>query len=65
MAVQDQKTKIELLWKGQKYDIPSQDDQMPKRLKKLVDIISEGLSDEIVKQKLRNYLLNDLLDDKN
>jgi hypothetical protein len=67
MAVEDQKTKIELLWKGQKYEIPSNDNSVKtikKRLTKLVDIISEGLTDDVIKQKLRDYLLNDILDDK-
>lgn len=67
MVVKHQETKIELLWKGQNYEINSLDNEVvniKKRITKLVDIISEGLSDEIVKQKLRDCLLNDILDDK-
>jgi len=66
-AVHDQKTKIELIWKGQKYEVLSNDikiEDIKKRMSRLVDIISEGLTDDVIKQKLRNYLLNDILDDK-
>lgn len=67
MAVEDQKTKIELIWKGQKYEIPSNDNSVKtikKSLTKLVDIISEGLTDDVLKQKLRDFTLDQILENE-
>ncbi len=55
-------SKIELLWKGNSnmlYDNSLQ--EISKKLKVIGEIILDGIEDNSVKQKIRNYLLNDLI----
>jgi hypothetical protein len=69
VAVTDQKTKFEMIWKGQKYDTSSYDNieaitHLNKRMSKLMDFISEGTTDDVLKQKLRDFTLDQILDSK-
>ena len=69
VAVQDQKTKFELIWKGQKYDTQSFDNvqaitQLNKRMSKLMELISEGTTDDVLKQKLRDFALDQILENE-
>ena len=69
VAVTDQKTKFEMIWKGQKYDTQSFDNvqtitQLNKRMSKLMELISEGTTDDVLKQKLRDFTLDQILENK-
>lgn len=69
IAVTDQKTKFEMIWKGQKYDTPTFDNieaitHLNKRMSKLMDFIAEGTTDDILKQKLRDFTLEQILQDE-
>jgi hypothetical protein len=69
VAVTDQKTKFEMIWKGQKYDIQSYDNvqaitHLNKRMSKLMKLISEGTTDEVLKQKLRDFTLDQILENE-
>ena len=69
VAVTDQKTKFEMIWKGQKYDTQSFDNvqaitQLNKRMSKLMELISEGTTDEVLKQKLRDFTLDQILENE-
>jgi len=69
VAVQDQQTKFEMIWKGQKYDTPPSEDNTNKikfaykRMSKLIELLSEGTSDDVLKQKLRDLTLTEILDE--
>ena len=69
VAVTDQKTKFEMIWKGQKYDTQSFDNvqtitQLNKRMSKLMELISEGTTDDVLKQKLRDFTLDQILENE-
>ena len=69
VAVTDQKTKFEMIWKGQKYDTQSLDNvqaitHLNKRMSKLMELLSEGTTDEVLKQKLRDFTLEQILQDE-
>jgi len=65
IAVRDQKTNIGLIWKGQKYDTDSKSiKNIYKRMSNLTEILSEGTTDDVLKQKLRDFTLNEILDDE-
>ena len=69
VAVTDQKTKFEMIWKGQKYDTSSLDNteaikNINKRMSKLMDFIAEGTTDDVIKQKLRNFTLEQILENE-
>jgi len=69
VAVTDQKTKFEMIWKGQKYDTQSFDNvqaitQLNKRMSKLMELISEGTTDDVLKQKLRDFALDQILENE-
>lgn len=69
VAVQDQKTKFEMIWKGKNYEINSTFDSeksirfLKERMSKLMDMLADGTSDEILKQKLRDFSLSQLIDE--
>jgi hypothetical protein len=69
VAVTDQQTKFEMIWKGQKYDTsPSEDNTKKiknayKRMSKLIELLSEGTTDDVLKQKLRDLTLTEILDE--
>jgi hypothetical protein len=69
VAVTDQKTKFEMIWKGQKYDTQSFDNvqtitQLNKRMSKLMELISEGTTDDVLKQKIRDFALEQILENE-
>ena len=69
VAVTDQKTKFDMIWKGQKYDTQSFDNvqtitQLNKRMSKLMELISEGTTDDVLKQKLRDFTLDQILENE-
>ena len=69
VAVTDQKTKFEMIWKGQKYDTQSFDNvqtitQLNKRMSKLMELISEGTTDDVLNQKLRDFTLDQILENE-
>lgn len=68
IPVQDQETKVEMIWKGQQYDNQSLDNvqaikDVNKRISKLIEFVSEGMTDDVIKQKLRDFSLEQLLHD--
>ncbi len=69
IPVTDQKTKIEIIWKGSKFSNIEIDDQskkiehVHKKLNKILELISDGTSDAVIKQKLRELSLNEILND--
>jgi hypothetical protein len=67
--VTDQKNKFEMIWKGQKYDTSTFDNieaikHLNKTMSKLMDFIAEGTTDDILKQKLRDFTLDQILDNE-
>ena len=67
MPISDNKDRIEILWKGSDYMIPSEDleedlAKLRSNLLKISEIISHGITDEKIKAKLRKYLINDIMD---
>lgn len=69
VAVTDQKTNFKMIWKGKNYEINLTFDSeksikfLKERISKLIDILSET-SDEILKQKLRDFNLDQILQDE-
>ena len=65
------KNKIELIWKGSNYSNilnPEEEESYKKsvihlhtRLNKILELIADGVSDSTLKQKLREFSLNELL----
>ena len=57
-----------MIWKGQKYDTSTFDNieaiKLNKRMSKLMDFIAEGTTDDILKQKLRDFTLDQILDNE-
>ena len=58
-----------MIWKGQKYDTQSFDNvqtitQLNKRMSKLMELISEGTTDDVLKQKLRDFTLDQILENE-
>lgn len=66
IPVRDQETKMEIIWKGSKYqediNAEKQIHFVHKRLSTILELISEGVSDPIIRQKLREMSLKTILD---
>lgn len=73
MPIEHENSRIELLWKGKNYssyidnitDILNEKSlkHLYKRLNEILNLISDGVSDSTLKQKIRDLQLNDLLDE--
>lgn len=61
-------TRIELIWQGSKYStnpgIVGRGDDFIKTLGEVVDLVSSGQSDEVIRRKIREILIDKLLDEK-
>lgn len=60
---------IELLWKGTNYMnsdqiLEKEINRIEANLHRIYDVISEEITDDNIKRKLRKYLINDVLTDK-
>jgi hypothetical protein len=67
IAVKNQPTKIELSWKGSSLENSSNTEVFKKlnqKISKIVEMLSDGFSDQALKQKLREFALNDVLGDE-
>lgn len=69
VAVTDQKTKFEMVWKGKIYETNSTFDSeksikfLKDKMSKIMDMLADGISDEILKQKMRDFSLSQLIDE--
>jgi|APCry1669189883_1035261.scaffolds.fasta_scaffold01658_7 hypothetical protein len=75
MPQQEGKNEIELIWKGTNYShiLDSDEEEsykksfvnLHKRFAKILELIADGVSDVTLKQKLRDFTLNDILNEGN
>jgi uncharacterized protein YegL len=53
-------TKVEVLWKG-KYEKRTPNKKIKKKLEFIIDLISEGVSDDVLRSKIRKLNINEIL----
>jgi hypothetical protein len=56
----NQETKVEAIWKG-KYESSQTIEIFKNKLENLLDIMDEHINDNTLKEKLRNYIIKDLI----
>jgi hypothetical protein len=64
LAVDEGDERIEVLWKGGKYmngEVLEDYERIKHNLVKISEILSDGISDEKLKSKLRKYMINDII----
>lgn len=68
LAVSEGDERIEVLWKGGKYmggEVLEDYERIKHNLIKISEIVSDGVSDEKIKSKLRKYMINDIIGEDN
>jgi hypothetical protein len=68
VPVQEQMTKFEIIWKGKDYEnsnlnLEKSIEFLKERMSNMMDMIADGMSDDVIKQKLRDFSLNQLIDE--
>jgi hypothetical protein len=68
VPVQEQMTKFEIIWKGKDHENSNTDSEksirfLKEKMTNLMDMIADGISDDVIKQKLRDFSLNQLIDE--
>jgi len=69
VPVKEQMTKFEIIWKGKDYENNSNLDFeksikfLKEKMSNMMDMIADGMSDDVIKQKLRDFSLNQLIDE--
>lgn len=61
LMVENQESKIEVLWKG-KYENSQNSDIFKKKIENILEIVEGHISDQGLKQRLRNVIIKDLID---